>query len=78
MSNGCVKFQIIWRVDIPHERERKNRRVDFQLTANGIQMNAELQPSPSETVREKPGYSVPTCSEIGTDEVPAVTVGSVS
>ena len=44
-SQGCVKCQIMWRVDIPHEWERKTRRVDFQLTTNGIQINAEFQPS---------------------------------
>ncbi len=45
-SKGCVKCQIMWRVDIPHEWERKTRRVDFQLTTKGIQINAEFQPSP--------------------------------
>lgn len=71
-SGGCVKCQMMWRVDIPHEWERKTRRVDFQLTAEGIQINAEFQPASYETAREKPGYSVPACSGAGTDGVPAV------
>jgi hypothetical protein len=78
-SEGCVKCQIMWRVDIPHEWERKTRRVDFQLNAEGIQINAEFQPSSYETAREKPtGYSVSACSEAGTDGVPAGAVSSIS
>lgn len=46
VSSSCVKCQITWRVDIPHERERKIRRVDFQLSAEGIQINTEFQTFP--------------------------------
>ncbi len=42
VSKDCVKCQILWREDIPHEWERKTRRVDFQLCAEGIKINAKF------------------------------------
>ena len=40
-SKACVKCQITWREDIPHELERKTRLVNFQLS-EGIKINAEF------------------------------------
>lgn len=42
-STHYVKCQMTWREDVPHALESATRLVGFQISAGGIQVNAEFQ-----------------------------------